>query len=305
MTLIGSLLGTTRQARPAHCVFREFAPYDGWAEPGFERWFYGLNIRDWLFTGESKGYTDRRAVHVGHPPVDEEYFEWIALLTSIAHARGRFCMAELGAGWGRWIASAAVLCRQRGVDCSFIGVEAEASRFEWMKMVLRDNGINPDDHDLLRAAVADRDGELLLTGLEASDDVYGHKTIRADEVSLYENVPGYTIRPVPAYSLKTVCAHYQYIDLIDIDVQGAEYDSLAPAFDTLDSKVGMVHIGTHTRKIERSLKRVFRAHGWLNAFSFPCHSEVETRFGRVKFLDGVQTWVNPDRPDLLAALLDK
>jgi FkbM family methyltransferase len=305
MSLISALFGPARADRRAHSVFHEFATYDGWAEPGFERGFYGLNIRDWLFTGESRGYSDRRVAHVGHPPVDEEYFEWIALLTSIAHARGRFCMAELGAGWGRWIASAAMLCGQRKVACSFIGVEAEPSRFELMKMVLRDNGVNPDDHDLLQSAVADRDGEVLLTGLEASRDLYGHKTIRADEVTMYQNFPGYEIRPVPAYSLKTVCAHYQYVDLIDIDVQGAEYDTLGPAFDTLDWKVGMVHIGTHARTIERSLKRVFRAHGWLNAFSYPCHSEVNTRFGRVKFLDGVQTWVNPDRPDLLTALLDK
>ena len=304
MNLVSRLLGTTPKPESRHRVFGDFAPYEGWADAGFELGFYGLNIRDWLFTGESKGYDQRRVVHVGHPPVDEEYFEWIALLTSIAHARGRFCMAELGAGWGRWIASAAVLCRQRKIECSFIGVEAEPSRFELMKMVLRDNGVNPDDHDLLQAAVAERNGEVLLTGLEAARDLYGHKTIRADEVTMYQNAPGYEIRRVPAYSLETICVHHEYVDLIDIDVQGAEYDSLAPAFDVLDWKVGMVHIGTHSRKIERSLKSVFRAHGWLNAFSYPCHSETETRFGRVTFVDGVQTWVNPDRPDLLAALVD-
>ena len=86
--------------RPPHRVFSEFAPYEGWAEAGFERGFYGVNIRDWLYLGHSKGYTERRAVHVGHPPLDEEYFEWIALLTTISRARGRFCMAELGAGLG-------------------------------------------------------------------------------------------------------------------------------------------------------------------------------------------------------------
>jgi FkbM family methyltransferase len=304
MSVIGALFGHPRTGRRAHRVFHEFPPYDGYAAPGFERGFYGLNIRDWLFSGESKGYNERRVVHVDHPPVDEEYFEWIALLTSIVNARGRFCMAELGAGWGRWIASAAVLCRQRDVECSFIGVEAESSRFELMKMVLRDNGVNPDDHDLLQAAVAERDGEVLLAGLEASHQQYGHKIIRADEATAYQNFPGYEVRPVPAYSLETICANHQYIDLIDIDVQGAEYDSLAPAFDVLDWKVGVVHIGTHTRRIERSLKRAFRAHGWLNAFSYPCHSEVATRFGRVTFVDGVQTWVNPDRPDLLTALVD-
>src|SRR5437899_12697137 len=104
--------------------------------------------------------------------------------------------------------------------------------------------------------------------------------------------------------MKTVCANHAYIDLIDIDVQAAEYDCLAPAFDTLNWRVGVVHIGTHARTIEKSLKTIFRANGWLNAFAYPCHGNANTPFGRVKFVDGVQTWVNPDRPDLLAPLLD-
>jgi FkbM family methyltransferase len=287
-----------------HSIFQRFGTYEGWAEAGFERGFYGLNVRDWLFTGVSKGYSERRPAVVGCPLVDEEYFEWIALLTAVAHARDCFCMAELGAGWGRWIASAACVCRQNGQAFSLIGVEAEPSRFELMEMVFRDNDIDPDDHDLLRAAVADRNGEILLAGNDELRDTYGHKTIRADEVPIYQRIDGYVVRPVPAYDLGTVCATHKHLDLIDIDVQGAEYDILAGAFDTLNWKVGIVQIGTHSREIEKSLRRRFRAEGWLNAYSYPCNSTVTTRFGRITFVDGAQTWVNPDRPDLLAALVD-
>jgi hypothetical protein len=165
-----------------HRIFQQFAPYDGWAEPGFERGYFGVNIRDSIFTGTSKGYADRRAVHVDHPPIDEEYFEWIALLMTIAGARDRVCIAEIGAGWGRWITSAAMLCRQKAIEFSLIGVEAEPSRFEMMQMVLRDNGIEPEHHDLLRAAAAARDGEVLLAGNEQLLDVYGYMIIRPDEV---------------------------------------------------------------------------------------------------------------------------
>jgi len=62
-------------------------------------------------------------------------------------------------------------------DFSLIGVEAEPSRFELMQMVLRDNYIDPDDHDLLRAAVAARDGEVLLVGIEDRRDIYSHQVI--------------------------------------------------------------------------------------------------------------------------------
>ena len=289
--------------RAQHRVFQQFAPYRGWAEPGFERGYYGVHIRDWIYTGTSKGYTERRVVQVGHPTVDEEYFEWVALLTAVANARDRVCVAELGAGWGRWITSAAVLCRQKGIACSLIGVEAEPSRFDLMKTVLRDNYIDPDDHDLLWAAVAASDGEVLLAGNQQRREIYSHQIIQSDEEFEWRNIPGNVIRPVPAYSFQTVCAPHPFIDLVDIDVQGAEYDVLAGSFDAVSWKIGIVHIGTHSRELERSLTRLFRDLGWLNAFTYPSHSTVETGFGTVTFVDGVQTWVNPERPDLMTALV--
>src|SRR2546425_12075198 len=91
------------QLTMSHGVFSKFAYYDGWAEPGFERGFYGVNIRDWLLLGHSKGFHDRRAVDIEHPPVNEEYFEWIALLATIVAAQGRLCRAEARAGVGRRI----------------------------------------------------------------------------------------------------------------------------------------------------------------------------------------------------------
>ena len=308
--LVRTLIGGNRRFRESaapepHTVFSRFASYEGWAEPGFERGFYGINIRDWLYLGQSKGFTDRRAVHVGHPSVDEEYFEWIALLGAISAARGRFCMAELGAGWGRWMASAAVLCRQKGIEFSLIGVEAEPSHFEWMKMVLRDNGVDPDRHHLVQAAVADRDGEVILTGPDTPLTVWGHRTVRPDEVPAWETLPGYMFWTVPGRSLQTLFAAHDYIDLVDLDVQGVEYDILAPAFDTLNAKVGIVHIGTHSREVEKSLTKAFRANRWRNAFSYPSHSDTNTMFGRVTFTDGVQTWVNPRHPELLSVLLDR
>jgi FkbM family methyltransferase len=300
MSFLGRLFRVNARARKTHEVFDRFAPFEGWAEPGFERGFYGVNIRDWLYLGHSKGYTERRAVVVGHPPLDEEYFEWIALLTAISRARGRFCMAELGAGWGRWMASAAILCRQKNIPFSLIGVEAEPSHFEWMKMVLRDNDIDPDDHHLVQCAVAGADGDAILTGPDTPRTVWGHRTVRPDEVASFETLPGYMFWTVRGCSLKTVFAGHERIDLIDLDVQGVEYDILASAFETLNAKVGAVHIGTHSKTVEKSLTKVFRRNRWYNACSYPSHSEVNTLFGHVTFVDGVQTWVNPARPDLIA-----
>ena len=57
-----------------HSVFYRLAKYNAWAESGFERWFFGVNVRDWLMTGESKGFDRGRRMHIGYPPRDNEYF---------------------------------------------------------------------------------------------------------------------------------------------------------------------------------------------------------------------------------------
>jgi FkbM family methyltransferase len=287
-----------------HRVFEQFEEYEGFAEPGFERGFYGVNVRDWLFTGEPRGSLERQRVRVEHPGVSEEYFEWVALLVALTHARKHFCIAELGAGWGRWIASAAVLCRQRGLDYRLIGIEAETSHFDWMKMVLRDNQVDPDEHQIRFGAVAAQEMDLLLAGPNTPKTVYGHRTIRPEEVPDWQNIDGTVFQAVPGVTIRTLLKDEPFINLMDLDVQGAEYDVLASSFDVLDAKVQIVHIGTHGRAIEADLSAVFQAHGWLNAFMFSCQSHAHTVFGEVDFGDGVQTWVNPKWPELLPALLD-
>jgi FkbM family methyltransferase len=242
-------------------------------------------------------------VHIKHPPVDEEYFEWIALLTAIANTTERFCFAEIGAGWGRWIASAAALCRQRALDFSLIAVEPEQSHFEWMKMVLRDNDINPEEHELFLAAAGADSGELLLAGRDEPGSDYGHRAVDPQDLATWSEIPDFVFRRVEAISLAQVFAKHERIDLVDMDVQGTEDEIVAGGIDVLNRKVRMIHVGTHSKEAEARLADVLWRHGWLNAFSYPNGRRVETSFGRVAFGDGAQTWVNPRWPDLHRALV--
>jgi hypothetical protein len=202
--------------------------------------------------------------------------------------------------------AAAALCRQRGIPFTLIGVEAERSHFEWIEMVFRDNDIDPADHHLSFAAIADRDcAEVLLSGPNPPEKVWGHRTVRPEELASWESLPGYITTRVPGLSVATVLAPCEWVDLVDLDIQGVEYDVLSPSFDVLRAKVGIVHVGTHSKSIDRTLWAAFKRHGWLNAFAYPSHSETRTRYGRVTFVDGVQTWVNPARADLLDVLSDR
>lgn len=78
-----------------------------------------------------------------------------------------------------------------------------------------------------------------------------------------------------------------------MDVQGAELDIVRSAIDDLDRKVCRLHIGTHSRDLERGLKAALTSHGWICHFDYPCQSKAETPFGPVSFDDGVQGWTNP------------
>jgi FkbM family methyltransferase len=276
-----------------HPLFHTFQPYEGWVEPGFELSYFGANFRDWLFTGESKGFAQRRWESVGYPDVGEEYFEWIALLAAIATANGRFRMFELGAGWGRWSVYAAMLCRQRGLPFRVVAVEPEPSHFERLQMVFRDNGMDRAEHDLREAAVAPDAGPVGLAGIDNPRREYGHYVAAGVGGLVRRLRGGHKLRKVNAVSLASLLEKDPCVDLIDMDIQGMEAKALAAVSAGQLRNVRIIHVGTHSPEVESQIRKRFARMGWLNAFSFSCYSECETPFGTVRFEDGVETWVNP------------
>jgi FkbM family methyltransferase len=288
-----------------HPLFHAFEEFDGWSAAGFESSYFGAQFRDWLFTGQPKGSTERRRVHVSYPPVAEEYFEWIALLGAVASAKDQFCMLELGAGWGRWSVYAAMLCRQRRLPFTLVAVEPEPSHFQWLQMVFQDNGIDPREHHLCEAAVVPSGHVVRLAGIDDPLHEYGHYVSAGLKSRLRVRRGRHAVREVKAVSLRELLIAHPKIDLIDMDIQGMEDKVIrsVPAED-LDG-VRIMHIGTHSRGIEVRLRRMFRRAGWHNAFSFPCYSETRTPFGQVRFEDGVETWVHPEAKDVLELLLNE
>ena len=213
-----------------------------------------------------------------YPPFDEEYFEWIDLLEAVAFAKDRFSMVELGAGWGRWSARAAAACLQRGLPCHLVAVEAEPTHFKWMLQNFEDNGIRLDDCRLVEAAVTGHDGTV---GFHVGNPAtwYG------------QCVGGDT--DVSSISLETLLQGEDAIDLIDMDVQGAELEIVAAAGDSLAQRVKRVHVETHSGHLHAGVHRVFRALGWKPHFSFEGNSTDSTPWGRLDFQGGTQSWLNP------------
>jgi FkbM family methyltransferase len=285
-----------------HPLFHTFRSFEGWVEPSFEASCFGANFRDWLFTGQSKGFTERRRTSVGNPDLGEEYFEWIALLAAVATASGRFRMFELGAGWGRWTIYGAMLARQRGLPFHAVAVEPEPSHFKWLQMVFRDNGLDPVEHDLREAVVATASGSVLLACTGGPEFEYG-QYVPDGLLGLMRGLRRrHKLSRVKAVSLASLLETDPHVDLIDMDIQGMEDKVMASVSAAQLRHVRVMHIGTHSHTVEASVQASLRQMGWLNAFSFPCMSECDTPFGPVKFGDGVETWVNPAAQSVLEVM---
>jgi FkbM family methyltransferase len=272
----------------------------------------GLDVREHLsYTGLSPDH--RWATHYrdnGLPPVDEEYIEWIDLLESVAAAKDRFVMVELGAGYGRWLVNAAVAMRRtRGLPTRLVGVEAEPSHFKWMAEHFTDNGLNPTEHRLIQAAVSPQSGRVFLQCPDSDASAhYGQSIDTASPPAppslaariarrMFGGPPVHSPqRPgiwVKAVTFGHILAELDWVDLIDADIQGAEADVFCPEIATLAKRVRLVHIGTHDAALEARLREAFSAAGWKCRWDFGCGRAQPTPYGEILFQDGIQSWLNP------------
>jgi FkbM family methyltransferase len=245
-------------------------------------------------------------------PVTEEYFEMITLLTAIDVAQERFTMIELGAGWGRWLITAAAALRlYSSMPFYLVGVEAEPTHFKWMLEKFEENDLDPVKHRLIQAAVSDSEGEAFFF-VGNSEKWYGQGMVpdpnahsgqlqhkgRETMLQRFTRWLGigdpravYT-RKVPTIRLTSILNELDSVDLIDADIQAAEAAAFESSPELLAEKVKRVFIATHSTEQETRLRRLFSDLSWQPIFDFPCQATSATPFGSIKFLDGVQAWTN-------------
>ena len=255
-----------------HKIFSRFRPWSGNVPAGFVVDFLGTRSRTDYFT-----MLRQELNSPCYPAIDEEYFEWIDLLESVASARNRFTMLELGAGWGRWTARGAAAAAQLGLPYTLVAVEAEPTHFEWLKENLKDNHVRLENCRLVQAAVTASDGSV---GFHVGDpaECYG------------QSIGGPV--QVPAVSLETLLAPLDIVDFIDMDIQGAELEVLLAARESMQRKVKRVHVGTHSARLHKEIASLFTELGWRWHVLFKGNMRDKTRFGRINFQDGVQSWLN-------------
>lgn len=294
-------------------VFACFEPWEGTVEPGWDVNWLGVRTRTSV-ESTMGGYDVPTVVRTERPGPSEDLFEWVDVLESVCESGERFTMLELGAGWGRWLVNAAVALRQLDPARPFllVGVEAEPTHFRWLEQHLLDNGIDPTEHTLVRAAVAPKGGRVRFQRGDSAS-WYGQAVERDDPAArlagpvsrfirwsrnslanrLAVGPDARKVRRARAVSLSTLLRPIDLVDLVDIDIQGLEAEVLEPALQELAHKVRRVHVGTHGRENEGRVRALFERLGWECRFDYTGQSRHDTPVGPVEFEDGAQSWINP------------
>jgi FkbM family methyltransferase len=251
------------------------------------------------------------------PQLDYEYFEWTDLLEAVFDADESFTMVELGAGFGRWSARGAFAARRRGIeDIRLTMVEGDPVHEEWLHDHMRLN--NVDGYKLVAGAVAAK-SETALFIFDVPEGFFNHPgrtnpaawygQSLARSASLGDPQPTREIYKgrkvwmvggdwkaieVPTFSLEEILAGQQRIDLIDMDIQGAEGEIIPTFAGLLTDRVRRMCIETHSPEVEAKIRGTLTNAGWLCLRDYPQYTVATTPFGPISFGGGgLQSWINP------------
>jgi FkbM family methyltransferase len=229
------------------------------------------------------------------PLVSEKLFpisEWIGTLRSVAEADPAkpFVMMEFGAGWGPWCVSSFMACKQRGItDAHVTAVEASHHHAAFARQNFIDNSLPAKTSHVIEGAVGASDGYVEFPELDDPSVDYGGSV--GDTPMANRPKPTKLVR-VTAYSINTLLKNVDYVNLIHIDVQGAEAAAVAAGLDSLNKKAHRLVIGTHGREIEHQLLDTLSKAGWLLEYDLACTYSINA--GKFSLhADGCQLWRNP------------
>jgi FkbM family methyltransferase len=276
-----------------HPVPLRFAPWRGVSDGRFQHDFLGVRT-DPKFRSEFRA-DPRGPVQPDYPPPLPSYFELVFVLQAVLDAGESFTMIEAGAGYGFWLVTAARALDRLGKKAPrlLVGVEMDPIHHGWMIEHFRNNGLDPEAHRLIRAAVTDRTGQVQIASEPDPDRRYGqHLSRQATEAG--SRRPEDLVSLVTMEELLEPCG---VVDLVHMDVQGEELRALEPARALLDRRVRRILVATHSRRNHLGVRRILSGLGWSCRADYGMGSRQRTDFGDVRFIDGILAFENPRKPD--------
>ena len=251
--------------------------------PGWKRTGYGYFQMDKVQSQVKIDRDIRTHKTVSGPLLKGEGFiEQQFFLNIMRNLEGHVNIMELGAGRGDWCLALAGIVNFNLIDHNIssykcYAVEGEPTHFEWTKTHFEEQGINAV---AIHGAISKENGECKFYAKEDPSDHYG-QCIHDDGDII-----------VPTFSLDYLVDKYQIdkIDILHVDIQGAEYDMLLGAVQTLkQKKIKYMMIGMHRPEFNEKIKEFLKPYGYEVQFSALCHSGFnETPFGNANLsVDGL------------------
>lgn len=272
-----------------HPVLDRFPAWSGEGDGRFVHDFLGVKT-DARFRPMFKA-DPRGPVVTAYPPPHAGYFELIFVLESVIAeaASDAYTMMELGAGYGPWMVTSHAAMRHISpkTRVRLIGAEMVGHHIAWLREHFQSNGIDPDAHTLIQAAMSDRCGEgHFVPEVDLGWD-FGQRL--RDSPARAKTGPLQPVR-VPTITLTEMLKDIDRVNLLHIDIQGQEERVLRHSMDGVDQKVDRLIVATHSRSIHRNIRSLLRDRGWTNVYDFGFRKRVRTDFGDVQFLDGLLAW---------------
>ena len=306
-------------------AFDGLTPWAGNVPEGFIADFLG-GLTDMSFLPE--GASPRAPARSANPALPvigdgdngEPWLEAVDWLEAARAAVGHFTMITLGANYGAQAVGAWLAVQWLNpMPCRLVLVEPEPTNFERMVRHLRTNGINPNDHWLIRSALNDTGDPVFFTvGApgSGSQKIVGREAflkkltrlgrarkslrslVRSNTTGIVRPlVPGYDwqveVKLMSAIRLPEILGPLDFVDYLESDIQQAEEIVFPPFVDLLRRKVRRVHIGTHGSEVHTKLRTLFADDGWEIVFDYPPETRNESSLGPFLTNDGVLTAVNP------------
>jgi len=308
-------------------------PWSGSVPKGFLVDFLGIltdaNFRTQFGVDPAKAGGTYTATEI--PPIEggngEWWFEVVNWFEAAREAHDRFVMITLGANYGAQAVGAhRALQIVNPMPCKLVAVEPVPENYLWVRKHFKDNGIDPDDHWLVPAAISDTNQPVFFpigapgSGANncmstdtldernalANDLIDGGKAAEVLRNLMLYNTTGIMkdllpekeltgeIELVSAVTLQDLLSPFEVVDYVEADIQQSEVRVFPPFLDLLKKKVRRIHIGTHGKDTHELLYNAFSAGGWEIVFSYPPEDSYDSALGRFELNDGVLTVRNTD-----------
>jgi FkbM family methyltransferase len=301
-------------------------PWSGDVPNGYVVDFLGI-LRDAKFLWNHVGPCGGQHVSTSLPTVatyGEAWFEVADWLVSAHEARQQYVAVSLGAAFGHQLVGAwKALQAINPLPSRLVAVEPAPQNCDWIRSHMATNGIDPDDHWIIQAALG-HDNEPILfpvgapgTGLNSSVWVSSTESRQSyadalrsqgycervlENILLYNSTGllrelghGYSgeLKLVSALTARDVLSPFDRIDLLEVDIQQSEIEVIPPCMELMNRKVRRIHVGTHGQDAHDLLRALLARAGWEIVFDYAPDSHHVTQRGSMDLGDGILTARNP------------